>query len=844
MCTRLIPAMVACVVLFSGGCAGATVFEPPPGAKVIYRCSFEDGKTDGWEGELTSERAMPGGKFALKIGGGKTSAGRKVRIPLTAETVLSFYAYTTDSQRLFVQCFNVNRKANCGSPWYLYPNRDHGRWVHVRLPLAGTLIDSITKGACGAHKWVSKVGDTLGDVQVVVPAGKSVLIDNIVIYSMDPAGKLTQARTELKQLQADADEKSATDPLVARAKELAAKRDLTWAEAGDFREQVAGLRGAVARARRYRARAEAAFGKDPDFAIGTQHAMARISDLHWMHPFRGEVTGSVELCSARREYESFQAVILPLARDLEKVDVRFGALKQLGGTGRIAPVHCTWRTQPYVQPLPCYAYPGTDCLAPRPDPLLPGEPFDLPRRRYKPLWITVYTPPKTPAGQYVGTMTVTAKGARPHNLTIKLRVWDYEIPLPGRFRCQTNFGMGAPGRFYGRKIDQKWRREWYAFLMKYRFSPTAQYSRSFSPHPDDIEFCRARGCNVWILGGLSGQKNVPVEEYRKRYEIAKAHGILPYCHVYIGDETSNFELMRKKANILHANFPGLKVMVGGSRPRKELIGYIDIWDPTMSTGTKLYGFNPEEMEQASRRGEEVMWYVACGPNHPYPNVQMGDPLFASRMIFWLTWKYRITGFEYYCFAIWGKNPTIKPPWPKSPWHCYSFRHTNGDGQLCYPGPGGRPASSVRLDNIRDGIEDWEAMFVLEGAVEAMRNAVADGNLPKQSTVRVGRERVTPAGLAKRAASALAIDESFCKDVTHWSLDPAGLQRRRNEVSRLIEAVVGLIGPQRFKAHQARRVADRRALEARRLEENRQRAMKELKAATKPAPPAPGRRPGR
>ncbi len=846
MNTGLILAGVVCVMFFSCGCQAPTTFKPPPGAKIIYQCNFDDGKTDGWDGELTAENAMPGSKFALKIASGKKRAKRKVKIPLTEETVLSFYVHTTNNPQLFVQCLNVNRKSNCRSPWYFYPNRDYGRWVHVRLPLAATLIDSGNKSACAAHKWVSRVGDTLGDLQIHVTAGKSVLVDNIVVYSMDAAGKLAQSQAELKQLRAErtkalsarfappgAAKAWSMDRLVARAKELAGKDDLTWAEANEFHEQVAGLRAVIGRAREYYAPAGAAFGKDPDFAIGTQHAMARISDLHPMHPFGGEVSGSVRLYSARREYESFQAVVLPFARDLKKVNVRFSTLKRLGGKGQIAAANCTWRTQPYVQPLPSYAYPGYDWLAPKPDPLLPGEPFDLSMDRCKPLWITVYTPPDAPAGEYEGRMTVTAEGARPHTLKIKLRVWDYEIPLTGRFRCQTNITMGPVAKFYGRRVDQKWRREWYEFLLKYRFSPTAQYARGFSPDPDDIAFCKARGCNVWILGGLSGLKDVPVAEYRKRHEIAKKHGILPYCHVYIGDETSDFALMRKKANILHANFPGLKVMIGGSRPRKELIGYIDIWDPTMSIATRLYGFDPKEIEQASQRGEEVMWYVACGPTHPYPNVMMGDPLFASRMLFWLTWKYRITGFEYYCFAIWGKNPTIKPRWPESPWHCYSFRHTNGDGQLCYPGPGGHPASSVRLENIRDGIEDWEAMFILEGAAEALKRAISAGDVKKESAVQVQGKELTLAELLRRASTALALDESFCKDVTHWSLDPAELQRRRNEVSRLIEAIVGLVGKERFEAHQARRVADRRALEARRLEENRQRALKELKATTKP-----------
>ena len=843
MYAGLILAVIVCIMFFAVGCGAPTAFEPPPGAKVIYRCDFDDGDADGWDGQLVADPAAAG-KLALKIPANQKQTARKVTIPLAEETVLSLDVYTTDTPILYVQATNAARKAVCGTPWYLYPNRDGGRWVRIHLPLTGTLIDSTTKSACGAHKWVSKAGDTLSDLQFRAAAG-DVLIDNIVVYTMDAAGKLAQGRAELAQLRAErakalsggsappgAAEGWAIEPLEVAAEDLAGRTDLDWADAKEFRDSVAALRGAIARTRRYWSQAEKAFGRTGDFAVGVEHAMTRISDLHDQHAFAGEVSGSVDLYAARREHESFQAVVLPFARDLKGVSVAFSDLVRSDGKEVIRSDHCSWRTQPYVQPLPSYAYPGTDWLAPIPDPLLPGKPFDLPMTRYQPLWVTVFTPPDAPPGQYQGTMTVTAKDARPVAVKIDLRVWDYEIPLTGRFRCQTNMDMGPASKFYGRTFDQTWRRQWYEFLLEYRFSPTQQYSRNFSPHPDDIDFCRARGCNVWILGGLAGRKDVPVAEFRKRYEIARKNGILPFCHVYIGDETGDFALMRKKANILHANFPGLKVMIGGSRPRKELIGYIDIWDPTMSTATALYGFDPEEMQAASDRGEEVMWYTACGPNHPYPNVQMGDPLFASRMFFWLTWKYRITGFEYYCFAIWGKNPSITPRWPESPWHCYSFRHTNGDGQLCYPGPDGRPAASVRLENIRDGIEDWEAMFILEGAAEALEKALDAGDVDRGATASVEGKKLAPGDLLKRATRALAIDESFCKDVTHWALDPAGLQRRRNEVSRLIEAIVGLIGPDRFQAHQVARVAERRALEAKRLEENRQRALKEMAPAKK------------
>ena len=47
------------------------------------------------------------------------------------------------------------------------------------------------------------------------------------------------------------------------------------------------------------------------------------------------------------------------------------------------------------------------------------------------------------------------------------------------------------------------------------------------------------------------------------------------------------------------------------------------------------------------------------------------------------------------------------------WDSRTYYYFNGEGQLIYPGPGGSPYSSVRLENFRDGMEDYEYLFRLK-----------------------------------------------------------------------------------------------------------------------------------
>ena len=340
MRTQAIACTVVCLAAAGLAAGQQAIFAPPPGAKVIYRCDFESG-LDGWSGDLTKADQMPGSKAALRIGGGRKWGSRKLKVPITGETVLSFYVRTDDSPWVIIQCYHLGRRENCKSYWYLYPNRDRGKWVQVRLPLAGTLVD------CASNwKWTPQPGETLGNVQLHIIQGKTILVDNVLIYTMDAAGKDAQAHAELKKLSAQAEALGAPDsrlalrlgivgdilglyaddhaePLPKIVPSLEAPKPepqprpkRTWAQAKARYEQVAALSRRVKHLADYYAKSVAAFGKDPHFAIGTEHSMVRTSDEHWMYPFRGWVTGSAELSSAGHEYESFQAVILPFVKGL------------------------------------------------------------------------------------------------------------------------------------------------------------------------------------------------------------------------------------------------------------------------------------------------------------------------------------------------------------------------------------------------------------------------------------------------------------------------------------------------------------------------------------------------
>jgi hypothetical protein len=98
-------------------------------------------------------------------------------------------------------------------------------------------------------------------------------------------------------------------------------------------------------------------------------------------------------------------------------------------------------------------------------------------------------------------------------------------------------------------------------------------------------------------------------------------------------------------------------------------------------------------------------------------------------------------------------------WPDVPWDqekaaTYREFKVNGDGFLIYPGRDWTPWPSVRLENVRDGIEDYEYLWLL-------------------------RERRPDSPL-------LTVGEDISRDFTHFCKDPTVLEKRRLAMAWAIE----------------------------------------------------------
>ncbi len=197
------------------------------------------------------------------------------------------------------------------------------------------------------------------------------------------------------------------------------------------------------------------------------------------------------------------------------------------------------------------------------------------------------------------------------------------------------------------------------------------------------------------------------------------------------------------------------------------------------------------MAERRKAGEDVWWYICCGPTAPYVTEFIDHPGTELRLWPWQSWQYDVQGILIWATIYWTSSSAFPPPKLQDPWtdpmsyvSGYSFGagHIgywgNGDGRFLYPprrSPGANqppcldePINSVRWENLRDGMEDYEYFWLLKHAIER-----AEQNGTQKELTRAAREL-------------LSIPEEISKDLTHFTTDPRLMLNHRDRVARMIE----------------------------------------------------------
>jgi hypothetical protein len=180
----------------------------------------------------------------------------------------------------------------------------------------------------------------------------------------------------------------------------------------------------------------------------------------------------------------------------------------------------------------------------------------------------------------------------------------------------------------------------------------------------------------------------------------------------------------------------------------------------------------------------VWWYTCCGPSERYANRFVFMPLICPRILQWQAFVLGISGYLHWGYNFWHRLGQNASGWPGinvyadhtlvNPYREHPARWGVGDACIVYPDPqwwlDKGPVSSLRYEAMREGLQDYELLRMLEDAVTA---GAGKGGPSRAEVVRTGRRLLAQ------------VRGPIAGSLTDFTRDPAVLLRAREDIGRTV-----------------------------------------------------------
>lgn len=512
-----------------------------------------------------------------------------------------------------------------------------------------------------------------------------------------------------------------------------------------------------------------------------------------------------ELSAARNETESAQIVVIPFGKELK--DVRLEAGEFRSASGAVLPKDAiSIRTVGYVQTKQPHF--EVDYSGWWPDPLLDFLPsISIAPEDAQAFWVSARIPAEQEAGVYEGEIRIIADDAPPTVEKLAVRVRRFALagtpPIP--------VAIPAGKADYFKQFSNE---PWDTF--KYRVADfQADYGISWNnlydpvaPDWDVLEHLKKQGrLGLFNLYPVYTRKDLLpitraaegatppeaaeasirtlIKKIRPIYEEAKERGLLEHAYLYGMDEAApdQFPGVKKLTDEIKNTFPEVPILttakdfeLGESSHADGVDGWIPI----------LQEFNADKARRARERGKSVWWYNCYTPAHPYPNQFIEYPAIELRLLHGaMAAKEQPDGYLYYSPLFRGWQPPGSPPrhaiegGPFTDWNPSAVGESesvfyNGEGYLAYPGPGGRPLASLRLENFRDGLDDLAWWKLLRKEADALRTRGDLSDSQRQWLIQTD--------------AALEVPDDLVKSTHEFTLDPTRVTAWRERIGDLLDSL--------------------------------------------------------
>ncbi len=485
--------------------------------------------------------------------------------------------------------------------------------------------------------------------------------------------------------------------------------------------------------------------------------------------FPGDLPGkhglaSAEFNAARNQHISIQLAIRP-AKSLSDFSAEVEPLKSTNGDkiagGVVRPVGYVV-VGSHTKDTPADELVG-ETPGWYPDPLL-EFPIQLEQNRTRSLWVTLSIPAEAAPGFYRGTIVMRFGKQVLERAGFRVRVFSARVPDQSSLKITNWFNLSdkASRQFYD--LPQ-FSEEWWKLVGNIG-SVMADHRQNVVITPlldliqaraeDDrlvfdftnfdrwVETFRKAGVIGYIEGGhlldRAGSYDAPLTVHTLQIENGKVtpltlppddprvvtflSSFLPALSTHLDqqgwksiylqhilDEAHGAEppYYARVAELVHRNLPGVRTMdaVDADNMPQELQNNCDVWVPQL-------GRFDNQMELISSRilgGHEVWFYTCLFPNKRYLNRLIDYPLLKVRLLHWLNYRYGFTGFLHWGWNYWTPEP-INDTQPVIDANTELL--PPGDAFIVYPDRANKSVfSSIRLEAMREGIEDYELLQVLK-----------------------------------------------------------------------------------------------------------------------------------
>ena len=523
-------------------------------------------------------------------------------------------------------------------------------------------------------------------------------------------------------------------------------------------------------------------GRAPEYIASWAPSMAKLRPDSPLRASQLVFDGAVAL--ARHEYEGVQLVVMAGDGALENATVTMTPLTHAESGHVIESGHVQVENVRFVQVN----------NEPWPDPIVPMNALDVPAGAQQSLWIRIHAPEDAPAGQYKTIVTIAPQNAHALEMPLSVRVYDFTLPVRAHTKHIIGCGGGginavllshrtptgggpcagsfAEPRYLLRaddsmamdfaEYDQAMAQAFSMGLTVFGLPLSAGDGSGLIPgrlHRTFHDEAKNEDADV-SLNPLDGPeaKARMLEWLRLFCEHLKEKGWFDRAFFYLWDEPAieYSEQLVAIGRVVREAVPGLKIMCVSFEPLESWHEVVDIYCPPVQWyARENIGARLEELRSL---GKEMWWYN-CGDSAPLPTYSIPQAAACARMSFMLMWKYGVTGNLYWAT---GANNGLGEAIKENP-----GGDGRGDGQLVYQLEGAGVVPSLRLEMIRDGVEDYEYLAILN-------------------------ERVTAAKARGEDVAAfeplLTLPEELAQSMDTYAHSPATFEHWRNAIAQAIETL--------------------------------------------------------